>query len=107
MKKLFKKYEFNMKTKFYLLLFPLTFFSSINTLFAESENNSWYEYGFHVGSLLQICRLAEEKSISTKIARDELEFRFARAKEDLDRSDYRAFTSFAYEDMKECTKFLP
>tara|TARA_B100000131_G_C17722458_1_gene453416 strand:- start:94 stop:384 length:291 start_codon:yes stop_codon:yes gene_type:complete len=96
-----------MKTKFYFLLFPLTLFSSINPLFAKSDDNAWYSYGFHVGSLVQTCKLAEEKSISTKVAREELEFRFYRAKTDLDSGDYRAFTNFAYEDMKECSKFLP
>ena len=96
-----------MKTKFYLLLFPLTLFPFINPLFAESDDDSWYYYGFHVGSLVQTCKLAEEKSISTKVARDELEFRFNRAKADLNSSDYKAFTNFAYKDMKECTKFLP
>ena len=96
-----------MKTKFYLLLFPLTVFPFIYPLSAKSDNNSWYTYGFHIGSLVQTCKLAEEKSISTKVARDELEFRFYRAKTDLDSSDYMAFTNFAYKDMKECSQFLP
>ena len=96
-----------MKTKFYLLLFPFTLFFYINPLNARSDNDSWYTYGFHVGSLVQICKLAEEKSISTKVAIDELEFRFYRAKTDLDSDAYRAFTNFAYEDLKECSKFLP
>ena len=91
------------------MLFPLTFFTSINPLFSNSEEDSWYYYGFHVGSLVQTCKLAEEKSISTKVARDELEFRFYRAKTDLESSDYRAFTNFAYKgtSMKECSRFLP
>ena len=96
-----------MKTKFYFLLFPLTVFPFILPLSAKSDNNSWYTYGFHIGSLVQTCKLAEEKSISTKVARDELEFRFTRAKADLDGHGYRAFTAFAYEDMTECFKFLP
>ena len=41
-----------------------------------------------------------------KDARDELDFIFNMAKEDLG-DDYEAFIEFAYEDLKECTKFLP
>ena len=96
-----------MKKKFYLLLFPLTLFSSINPLFAKCDEDAWYKYGFHVGILVQTCDLATGKLISTKEARDELEFVFNSAKEDLDRDDYEAFTNFAYEDLKKCTKFLP
>ena len=96
-----------MKKKFYLLLFPLTVFSSINPLFAKCDEDAWYKYGFNVGILVQTCDLAEEKLISTKEARDELEFVFNSAKEDLEGDDYEAFTLFAYEDLKECTKFLP
>ena len=96
-----------MKKKFYLLLLPLTLFSSIDPLFANSEEEALYFYGFHVGSLVQTCQLAKENLISAKVARDELEFRFTRAKADLDGHGYRAFTAFAYEDMTECFKFLP
>jgi len=96
-----------MKTKFFLFLFPLTLYPIINPLFAKSDEDAWYYYGFHVGSLVQTCKLAEKKLISTQVARDELEFRFTRANSDLDSGDYRAFTTFAYSDMKECAKFLP
>ena len=95
-----------MKKNFYLLLFPLTLFSSINPLFAKCDEDGWYKYGFSVGTLLQTCDLAEAKLISTKDARDELEFIFSSAKAELG-DDYDAFTEFAYEDLKGCTKFLP
>ena len=95
-----------MKKNLYLLLFPLTLFSSINPLFAKCDEDAWYKYGFSVGTLVQTCDLAEEKLISTKDARDELDFIFNMAKEDLG-DDYEAFIEFAYEDLKECTKFLP
>ncbi|MBO8230398.1 hypothetical protein CU313_03620 [Prochlorococcus marinus str. MU1404] len=96
-----------MKTKLYLLLFPLTLLSSINPLFAKCDEDNWYKYGFHVGILVQTCDLATAKLITTKEARDELEFVFDGAKEDLLRDDYKSFTEFAYEDLKDCTKFLP
>ena len=96
-----------MKTKFYLLLFPLTMFPSINPLFAKCDEDAWYRYGFQVGTLVQTCDLATENLISTQEARDELEFVFYSAKEDLDNDDYEAFTDFAYQDLKECAKFLP
>ena len=84
-----------MKKTFYLLLFPMTLFSSINPLFAKCDEDNWYKYGFNVGSLVQTCDLATRKLISTKEARDELEFVFNLAKEDLVRDDYESFTEFA------------
>ena len=96
-----------MKTKFYLLLFPLTLFSSMNPLFAKCDEDGWYNYGYNVGSLVQTCELATENLISTQDARQELRFIFKNAKKDLDRDSYQIFTEFAYEDMKACNRFLP
>ena len=96
-----------MKRKFYLLLLPFTLFSSINPLFAKCDEDGWYDYGFNVGSLVTACDLATTKLISTKDAREELEFIFEAAKKNLDKDNYEIFTEFAYEDLTECAKFLP
>ena len=96
-----------MKRKFYLLLLPFTLFSSINPLFAACDEDGWYDYGYNVGVFVQTCDLATKKLISTKDARKEFKVVLRQAKRNLDRDNYETFTEFAYEDMKECTQFLP
>ena len=86
---------------------PLALLSNINPLFAKSVEDNWFDYGYAVGVFYQTCVLANDKLISTKDARNEMEMLFDYAKEELLEKDfYESFIDFATED-KECNKYIP
>ena len=95
-----------MLKKYSLILFPLTILSFLNPSLANTNKNNWFDYGFNVGTFTQTCALADDKIISTKEARKEMEIIFEYASEDLDRDFYESFTNFASET-KDCVKYLP
>ena len=87
-------------------LFPLVIFSTINPLFANSEEDNWFDYGYSVGIFSQTCLLANDNIISTKDARKEMEIIYDYSKDLLDRDFYESFIAFASEE-KDCIKYLP
>ena len=95
-----------MLKKLSVCFFPLALLSNINPLFANSNEDNWYNYGYALGIFTQTCYLANEKLISTKDARNEMEIIFDAAREELDRDFYEAFTGFASEE-KDCIKYIP
>ena len=87
--------------------FPLALLSNINPLFAKSVEDNWFDYGYAVGVFAQTCMLANDKLISTKDARNEMEMLYDYVKEELlDKDFYEAFIDFASED-KDCNKYIP
>ena len=87
--------------------FPLALLSTINPLFANSDVENWFNYGYSVGIFSQTCFLANDKLISTKDARNEMELLYDFAKEELlDKDFYESFIDFASEE-KDCIKYLP
>ena len=95
-----------MLKKLPILLFPLTILSTMNNTLANSIEESWYNYGFTVGTFTQTCIMAVDQIISTKDARTEMKMILDDAKETLDQNFYQYFTEFAYEE-KDCIEFLP
>ena len=86
---------------------PLALLSNINPMFAKSDEDYWFDYGYAVGIFSQTCLLANDKLIGTKDARKEMEIIFDFAKEELlDNDFYESFIAFASED-KECIKYIP
>ncbi len=86
---------------------PLALLSNINPLFAKSDEDTWFDYGYAVGIFSQTCLLANDKLIGTKDARNEMAIIFDFAKEELlDKDFYESFIAFASED-KECIKYIP
>ena len=92
--------------KLSVYFFPLALLSAINPLFANSEEDKWFDYGYTVGAFYQTCLLANDKLISTKDAREEMEMIYNFAKKDLDKDFYESFIEFASEE-KDCIKYLP
>ena len=85
---------------------PLVLLSTINPLFADSDADNWFSYGYTVGVFSQTCLLANDNLISTKDARNEMEMIYSFAEQDLDRDFYESFIGFASEE-KDCIKFIP
>ena len=85
--------------------FPLTLLSTINPIFANSDEN-FFDYGYSAGIFSQTCLLANDKLISKKDARNEMEIIYDFAKENLDKDFYESFIDFASEE-KDCIKYLP
>ena len=88
-----------------VFFFPFALISTINPLFANSDEDNWFNFGYSVGVFSQTCILANDKLISTKDARNEMEMLFDFSK-DLDKDFYESFIDFAYE-AKDCIKYLP
>ena len=95
-----------MLKKLSVCFFPLTLLSTINPLFANSDEDNWFNFGYSVGIFSQTCLLANDKLISTKDARNEMEIIYDFAKDDLDKDFYESFIDFASEE-KDCIKYLP
>ena len=95
-----------MLKKLSVCFFPLTLLSTINPLFANSDEDNWFNFGYSVGIFSQTCLLANDKLISTKDARKEMELIYDFAKDDLDKDFYESFIDFASEE-KDCIKYLP
>ena len=95
-----------MPQKFSACLFPLALLSAINPLFANSDEDNWFNYGYSVGIFSQTCLLANDKLISTKDARNEMEIIYDFAKDDLDKDFYESFIEFASQE-RDCIKFIP
>ena len=95
-----------MLKKLSVCFFPLTLLSTINPLFANSDEDNWFNFGYSVGIFSQTCLLANDKLISTKDARNEMEIIYDFAKDDLDKDFYESFINFASEE-KDCIKYLP
>ena len=86
---------------------PLALLSNINPLFAKSDEDNWFDYGYAVGVFSQTCFLANDKLIRTKDARNEMEMLYDYAKEELlDKDFYESFIEFASEE-KDCIKYIP
>ena len=97
----------SMIKKLSVYFFPLALLSTINPLFANSNEDNWFNYGYSVGVFSQTCLLANDNLIMTKDARKEMEIIFDFAKEELLNKDfYESFIAFASED-KECIKYIP
>ena len=96
----------SMMKKLSVFFFPFAFLSTINPLFANSNEDNWFNYGYSVGVFSQTCLLANDKLISTKDARNEMEMIYDFAKKDLNRDFYESFIDFASEE-KDCIKYLP
>ncbi len=92
--------------KLSVYFFPLALLSTINPLFANSDEDNWFDYGYSVGIFSQTCSLANDKLISTRDARDEMEMIYDFAKKDLNKDFYESFIDFASEE-KDCIKYLP
>ena len=92
--------------KLSLYFFPLALLSTINPLFSNSEEDKWFDYGYTAGAFYQTCLLANDKLITTKDARAEMEMIYNFAKKDLDKDFYESFIEFASEE-KDCMKYLP
>ena len=97
--------NFSMIKKLSVYFFPLALLSTVNPLFANSNEDNWFDYGYSAGIFSQTCALANDKLISTRDARDEMEILFDFSK-DLDKDFYESFIDFAYEE-KDCIKYLP
>ena len=85
--------------------FPLTLLSTINPMFAHSDEN-FFDYGYSAGIFSQTCLLANDKLISTKDARNEMEIIYDYAKDLLNNDFYESFISFA-SGSEDCVKYLP
>ena len=92
--------------KLSVYFFPLALLSTINPLFANSNEDNWFDYGYSVGKFIQTCFLANEKKISTRDAREEMEMIYDFAKNDLKNDFYESFIDFASEEM-DCIKYIP
>ena len=95
-----------MLKKLSVCFFPLALLSTINPLFANSDEDNWFDYGYTVGLFSQTCLLANDKLVSTKDARNEMEIIYDYAKELLNGDFYESFIDFASEE-KDCIKYLP
>ena len=95
-----------MLKKLSVCLFPLALLSAINPLLANSDEDNWFDFGYSVGVFSQTCLLANDKLISTKEARNEMEMIYDFAKEDLNKDFYESFINFASEE-KDCIKYIP
>ena len=86
---------------------PLALLSNINPLFAKSDEDAWFDYGYAAGIFSQTCLLANDKLLGTEDARNEMEIIFDFAKEELlDKDFYESFIDFASEE-KDCIRYLP
>ena len=96
----------SMIKKLSVYFFPLALLSTINPLFANSDEDNWFDYGYSVGIFNQTCVLANEKKISTRDAREEMEIIFDFAKNDLKNDFYESFIEEASTG-KDCIKYIP
>ena len=85
---------------------PLALLSNINPMFAKSDEDYWFDYGYAVGIFSQTCLLANDKLIGTKDARNEMEIIYDYAKDLLNNDFYESFISFA-SGSEDCVKYLP
>ena len=95
----------SMFRKLYVCFFPLTLLSTINPLFAHSDEN-FFDYGYTVGIFAQTCWLGNNKLISTKDARNEMKSNYDYAKGLLNNDFYELYIRFASES-EECVEYLP
>ena len=96
----------SMIKKLSVYFFPIALLSTINPLFANSDEENWFDYGYSVGIFSQTCFLANEKLISTRDARDEMQMIYDFAKKDLKNDFYESFIDFTSTE-KDCIKYLP
>ena len=91
--------------KLSVCFFPLTLLSTINPIFAHSDEK-FFDYGYSAGIFSQTCLLANDKLISTNDARKEMEIIYDYAKDLLNNDFYESFISFA-SGSEDCVKYLP